>query len=45
MKITPIQIRLTRSRDNTTGTAVFKFDIKDIIKSSWLKTNQIKNII
>ena len=45
MKITPIQIRLTRSRDNTTGTAVFKFDIKNIIKSSWLKTNQINSLI
>ena len=34
MKITPIQIRLTRSRDNTTGTVVFKFNIEDVIKSS-----------
>lgn len=45
MKITPIQIRLTRSRDNTTGTAVFKFNLNDIIQSSWLKTNQINSLI
>ena len=45
MKITPIQIRLTRSRDNTTGTVVFKFNIEDIIQSSWLKSNQINSLI
>ena len=45
MKITPIQIRLTRSRDNTTGTVVFKFNIEDVIKSCWLKSNQINCLI
>ena len=45
MKISPLQIRLTKSRDNTTGTAIFKFNIDNVICSSWLKTNQINNLI
>jgi photosystem II protein len=45
MKISPLQIRLTKSRDNTTGTAIFKFNIDNVMYSSWLKTNQINNLI
>ena len=41
MKISPLQIRLTKSRDNTTGTAIFKFNIDNVMYSSWLKTNQM----